>query len=649
MKKVTIFTTGFTLTAIAASDSWALGLGGLTLNSHLNEPISAQIELLDAGSIDESDVRISLAPDAEFDRFGIARSVYLTEIRFEIETTERGKFVALSAAEPLREPYLELVVEARWPTGRLLKDYTVLIDLPPEPLSQSDVREVPPSDLSPANDAAAYSTVPAKSKYVSETSKRPKRGSAYLVKTTDTLWSIATAAAPDGATIEQTMLAIVAENPIAFHAQNVNGLKSGYVLQLPDNTDDMLDSAMALAEVALQNTEWQEGLATGDSGLRLVTDADLAEELPLTEPSEEINPLNGVSPNQRSDVDHADLESSDPNQARIATLVSTISELEANIEGLRADLAERDAEVVKLRAALAERQAALTATIQTVQSERYPGSRVVEMIEPFWPWFLGVGASLFGLFTIRWLRTGRSRQAHEAPFSSSEAPALAASASASAAAESPLDLDARASNVLEEVEIYKTYGRVDQAIELLVEAVNDGVAPPALVLRLVECYIESDRMREAKALIDSLGLPEDDDLVCRANQMMLDAPDSVSEKSDTGDQNTTENKRIDEEGSVLGEFSFSTDPEFSSAPDGNAPTLSPLDGNAPQNGGDTEESESIHGLETDPVDSQLDLARAYIDMGDEEGARPVLMSVIREGDLSQQAQARELLLRIEVT
>ena len=48
------------------------------------------------------------------------------------------------------------------------------------------------------------------------------------------------------------------------------------------------------------------------------------------------------------------------------------------------------------------------------------------------------------------------------------------------------------------------------------------------------------------------------------------------------------------------------------------------------------------------MDSQLDLARAYIDMGDEEGARPVLMSVVKEGDLSQQAEARELLLRIEV-
>ena len=72
-----------------------MGLGDLTLNSHLNEPISAQIELLDAGAIDVSDLQIEFASsDAEFDRFGIVRSVYLTQIRFEIETTERGKFVA---------------------------------------------------------------------------------------------------------------------------------------------------------------------------------------------------------------------------------------------------------------------------------------------------------------------------------------------------------------------------------------------------------------------------------------------------------------------------------------------------------------------------------------------------------------------------
>ena len=386
MKTATIFTTGFTLAAIAAaSHSWALGLGDLTINSYLNEPISAQIELLDAGAIDESDVRISLAPDAEFDRFGIASSVYLTQIRFEIETTERGKFVTLSAVEPLREPYLELVVEARWPTGRLLKNYTVLIDLSPEPLSQSDVREIPLSDLSLANDPEFSSEVPAESEYASGMSKQQKRGSAYVVKTTDTLWSIATAAAPDGATIEQTMLAILAENPIAFDPQNVNGLKSGYVLQLPDNTDGMVDSVKALAEVALQNTEWREGLATSDSGLRLVTDADIALELPMTDAQEESNPPDGFTPDQTAAISDAALESGDANQARIASLMITISELEASRKELRADNAEKDAELVKLRAALAERHAALTANTQTVQSERYPGSRVVEMIEPFWP------------------------------------------------------------------------------------------------------------------------------------------------------------------------------------------------------------------------------------------------------------------------
>jgi pilus assembly protein FimV len=59
--------------------------------------------------------------------------------------------------------------------------------------------------------------------------------------------------------------------------------------------------------------------------------------------------------------------------------------------------------------------------------------------------------------------------------------------------------------------------------------------------------------------------------------------------------------------------------------------------------------ESIYGVETNPVDSKLDLARAYLDMGDEDGARPVLMEVIKEGDLAQQAEARELLLRLEAS
>ena len=87
------------------------------------------------------------------------------------------------------------------------------------------------------------------------------------------------------------------------------------------------------------------------------------------------------------------------------------------------------------------------------------------------------------------------------------------------------------------------------------------------------------------------------------------------------------------------------------SPDTSGLALTPLDhdtdaAEAPVAGG-FDMDESIHGVETNPVDSKLDLARAYIDMGDEDGGRPVLMEVIKEGDLAQQAEARELFLRLE--
>ena len=93
--------------------------------------------------------------------------------------------------------------------------------------------------------------------------------------------------------------------------------------------------------------------------------------------------------------------------------------------------------------------------------------------------------------------------------------------------------------------------------------------------------------------------------------------------------------------------------EDSSASFASGLSLEPIDGDADSTsefpGEAASTDESIYGAETDPVDSKLDLARAYIDMGDEDGARPVLMDVIKEGDLAQQAEARELLLRLEAS
>ena len=94
-------------------------------------------------------------------------------------------------------------------------------------------------------------------------------------------------------------------------------------------------------------------------------------------------------------------------------------------------------------------------------------------------------------------------------------------------------------------------------------------------------------------------------------------------------------------------------PSPAAGPDTSGLALTPLDDDADAAeapaADNVDMDESIYGVETNPVDSKLDLARAYLDMGDEDGARPVLMEVIKEGDLAQQAEARELLLRLEAS
>ena len=134
MKRLPIVAAGVLSAAIIPRDGWALGLGELTLYSYLNEPFRAEVALLEADALDDNDVHVDLASDTEFERLGVSRDFFLTSINFQVESDESGRRVVLTTEAPLREPYLDFVVEARWPDGRLLREYTVLIDLPPRPV-----------------------------------------------------------------------------------------------------------------------------------------------------------------------------------------------------------------------------------------------------------------------------------------------------------------------------------------------------------------------------------------------------------------------------------------------------------------------------------------------------------------------------------
>ncbi|MDI1328950.1 FimV/HubP family polar landmark protein [Pseudomonas sp.] len=229
--------------ALSSGMAHALGLGELTLKSTLNQPLVAEIELLDVKDLTAAEVVPSLASPEDFAKAGVDRQAFLNDLTFTPVLNASGKSILrVTSSKPLSEPMVKFLVQVMWPNGRLLRDYSVLLD---------------PSKFSPQTAEAAAQPSP------TETVTAPVTGatqpSQYTTTPRDTLWEIA-AKARNGGSVQQTMLAIQALNPDAFIDGNINRLKTGQVLRLPDQAQSTsLPQPKAIAEVAAQNTAWRQG------------------------------------------------------------------------------------------------------------------------------------------------------------------------------------------------------------------------------------------------------------------------------------------------------------------------------------------------------------------------------------------------------
>lgn len=248
--------------------AFALGLGELTLHSYLNEPLRAEIDLLETGGLDPDQIKIRLASREDFSRAGVERNYFLTSLKFSVGVNEKGEgYLAVSSHDPVREPFLDFLVEARWPNGRLLREYTVLLD---PPIFAGDDTGIVSSVTVPAAAATPTETAGARpstnERYGANATLTPEEGVAYMVQRDDTMWSIARRSRPTGTTIQQTMLDIQRMNPEAFIGNNINQLKAGYVLRLPTSSE-ISDTQFeeAVAEVAQQEQNWQDNVAAIDA------------------------------------------------------------------------------------------------------------------------------------------------------------------------------------------------------------------------------------------------------------------------------------------------------------------------------------------------------------------------------------------------
>ena len=251
--------------------AWALGLGEIEVESALNERFVGSIELLDAQGLQSSEVVVSMAGREDFDRVGVERFFYLTNLKFDVSFTSNGAAVVnVSSSQPVSEPYLNFIVEVLWPNGRLLKEYTVLLDPPTfsqaaAPAVSAPAQSVASAPPQPAASAPTRVRVPPRTApSTPAATQRSYDGSQLLTTRDDTLWKIAQRTTPsDRVSVNQQMLAIQRLNPNAFIRNNINLLKAGYTLELPNEAQALgLDSSDADVAVADQTEAWRSGAET---------------------------------------------------------------------------------------------------------------------------------------------------------------------------------------------------------------------------------------------------------------------------------------------------------------------------------------------------------------------------------------------------
>lgn len=276
--------------ALGATDAFALGLGTIRVNSGLNQPLDAEIPIIQSSPGEAEGLIIQLASDEDFERVGMNRSSIGVPVQFTLGKDSRGEpVVRVTSKDAVSEPFLGLLLEANWPKGRLLREYTVLLDPPvmapavkgasavavaaKEP-ERATTQPLPPSKATPAPAATAKPApapastakaepAPATPAAAAKPSAPASSATEYgPVAAGETLGEIARATRPgEEVSINQMMLALLKSNPNAFFEDNINALKRGAVLRIPSASEVAQGGSAreAAATVRAQIDEWQSG------------------------------------------------------------------------------------------------------------------------------------------------------------------------------------------------------------------------------------------------------------------------------------------------------------------------------------------------------------------------------------------------------
>ena len=234
----------------------ALSLGRISVQSALGEPLRAEIEILDINAEEAASLVTKVAAPEAFKAAGLDYNAALGNLQASLQRRPNGRsFIRLSSDRTVNDPFVDMILETSWSAGRIVRDYTLLFDPPslreasPATRSQlpAQAGTAPAASAQPAPETSnlppaaapgpakpARPALPAEPKPAAAGPARAPESQGLTIKPGDTAGRIAAAHKPANVSLDQMLVALLRANPDAFIQNNVNRIKAGAVLDLPN-------------------------------------------------------------------------------------------------------------------------------------------------------------------------------------------------------------------------------------------------------------------------------------------------------------------------------------------------------------------------------------------------------------------------------
>jgi pilus assembly protein FimV len=332
--------------------SHALGLGDVHLNSPLNAPLDAEVELVNATAEDLATLDAKLASKDTFARYGLDWPPFMATISVTRDRgANGGQVLRIKSTESVTEPFLTLLIEATWARGRLVREYTVLLDPPVFAPNSVAAAPVPAPAVSQGQSTGQIARPAAEAPGAMATAPAGG-GDSYEVRRGDSLSAIARRlSAGSGQRTDQLMVSIYRGNPGAFEG-DMNRLRAGAVLRIPAGDEvAAVSPAEARDEIRRNVGSYAASSGSGSAGrLRLVP------------PSESAGSAGSGS----------------ENSAEVAQLQGRVRELEGQLSESKRMLELRNSELADLQAKLAASQQRAPGTQQAPAPAETPAAATPE-------------------------------------------------------------------------------------------------------------------------------------------------------------------------------------------------------------------------------------------------------------------------------